>query len=352
MLFPLAEVSIDTILDPEKPGAKDLLAAPLTLPVVAVVTIALALVFAWLVAKLWPRPRVRAFERGDFGVGELDLALLVPLAVVFMALAGILLGGITSMLEPQAIKDAHLAAQEANLTGSAYHAAIEAARAKLSDADIAASAFADHAGKIASALGLILYVPLMLYILRDKRSRLQQETQEPHVARSTLHFAAAKGSILRVFVPFMIWVPLAYALIWLSVAILAVVHPETLDPNHTFNTQPVLKRLMTPSALQWPAAILSAVVAAPLFEEFVFRGVIQGTLRRFMPFPIAVLIPVILFTAVHEIWASPQILVPVAGLGIALGWVYERTGNIWHAVMLHALHNGATLVLASSFGKS
>ena len=110
-------------------------------------------------------------------------------------------------------------------------------------------------------------------------------------------------------------------------------------------------------------ATLSAVVVA-LLEELVFRGVVFGGLRRSWPLWPALLASAALYSVVHFLarvehvgpveWNSGLALLPrmMAGLttaetllpaaltlllgGVALGLAYQRTGNLWFAIGLHA----------------
>jgi membrane protease YdiL (CAAX protease family) len=110
-------------------------------------------------------------------------------------------------------------------------------------------------------------------------------------------------------------------------------------------------------------ATLSAVAVA-LLEELVFRGVVFGALRRVWPLWSALLASAALYSAVHFLarvehlgpvgWtsglallprmlagvATPEAVVPAALTlllgGVALGLAYQRTGNLWFAIGLHA----------------
>jgi membrane protease YdiL (CAAX protease family) len=82
--------------------------------------------------------------------------------------------------------------------------------------------------------------------------------------------------------------------------------------------------------------VVSAGLLAPLAEETFFRGYVQTFLRYSIRRPwLAVLLTAELFALVHPAWTQPQILF----LGICLGYVYERTGNLWVCIVMHALFN-------------
>jgi membrane protease YdiL (CAAX protease family) len=85
-----------------------------------------------------------------------------------------------------------------------------------------------------------------------------------------------------------------------------------------------------------------AVVAAPLFEEFIFRGLVFRGLRRSLPFAAAVVVSAAVFALVHP----PVSVVPVFGLGLAAAFAYERTGSLLAPVLTHMVYNAAILGMA------
>jgi membrane protease YdiL (CAAX protease family) len=55
----------------------------------------------------------------------------------------------------------------------------------------------------------------------------------------------------------------------------------------------------------------------------------------------AVVVASLMFALVHETWMSPMILV----LSLGLGYVYERTGNLWAPILVHAIFNTISTVV-------
>src|SRR5204863_1206493 len=89
--------------------------------------------------------------------------------------------------------------------------------------------------------------------------------------------------------------------------------------------------------------ILGAVAVAPLAEELLFRGHIQTLLRGATRRPwLAVIITSIIFAGIHPTWTIPPIFV----LSLALGYAYERTGNLWLNIFMHAMFNGLETILS------
>ncbi len=80
------------------------------------------------------------------------------------------------------------------------------------------------------------------------------------------------------------------------------------------------------------------------FEELVFRGAVQGTLRRAFRPMVAVVIASTLFGLVHLValvgGGSQLSYVAVAAvLGLVLGYVYEKTANLVVPAVIHGLYN-------------
>lgn len=82
-----------------------------------------------------------------------------------------------------------------------------------------------------------------------------------------------------------------------------------------------------------------AVIAAPLFEEFIFRGLIYGGLRRSMKPVVAALVSAGVFAIVHP----PQSMVPVFVLGFCAALAYERTGALLAPMLAHAVYNAVVV---------
>jgi ABC-2 type transport system permease protein len=96
--------------------------------------------------------------------------------------------------------------------------------------------------------------------------------------------------------------------------------------------------LADPVTVLWIGSL--AVVAAPIFEEFIFRGLIFGGLRRSLGFGAAAVASAAIFAIVHP----PASVVPVFGLGLAAALVYERTRMLAGPMIVHATYNAGVVV--------
>ena len=99
--------------------------------------------------------------------------------------------------------------------------------------------------------------------------------------------------------------------------------------------------------------LLSLVMVAALpalFEEILFRGALQNLLTRWMKNPItAIIVTAILFSAVH---GSALGFLSRIFLGILLGWIYYRSGNLWLSIIGHFVNNGIAILALYSTKKA
>jgi uncharacterized protein len=87
--------------------------------------------------------------------------------------------------------------------------------------------------------------------------------------------------------------------------------------------------------------LLTAAVAAPLFEEYLFRGFLLPSLTRYLSPWQAIVASGFIFAAAH---LSLSELAPLAILGMILGYIYHRTGNLLAPMLLHSLWNGGSML--------
>ncbi|MEH2398346.1 CPBP family intramembrane glutamic endopeptidase [Nostoc sp.] len=85
----------------------------------------------------------------------------------------------------------------------------------------------------------------------------------------------------------------------------------------------------------------TAAIAAPFFEEILFRGFLLPSLTRYLPVWGSILISSLLFAIAH---LSLSEILPLTALGIVLGVVYTRSRNLFAPMLLHSLWNSGTLL--------
>lgn len=92
-----------------------------------------------------------------------------------------------------------------------------------------------------------------------------------------------------------------------------------------------------------PLGIISIVIMAPLMEELLFRGAIQGHLLKIWKNPVwPIVVSSLLFGIVH---GNPAQIPFAFVLGLALGWMYYLTGSIIPSILMHFINNGTAVLL-------
>jgi membrane protease YdiL (CAAX protease family) len=98
--------------------------------------------------------------------------------------------------------------------------------------------------------------------------------------------------------------------------------------------------------------VITAVIAAPIVEEMVFRGVVMRGLRSRLPIVAVVVLQGLLFGAAHvdpvRGVGNIGLVLVLSGVGVAFGVAVALLGRIGPAMVAHALFNGAVLFVVLS----
>lgn len=89
-------------------------------------------------------------------------------------------------------------------------------------------------------------------------------------------------------------------------------------------------------------------VLAPLLEEVMFRGAIQGYMLRNLRSPwLAIAVSALVFGVFHM---NPVQVVYATLLGIIFGWMYYRTGSLMSVIVGHVLNNTMATIMTLALG--
>jgi membrane protease YdiL (CAAX protease family) len=98
--------------------------------------------------------------------------------------------------------------------------------------------------------------------------------------------------------------------------------------------------------------VISAVVAAPIVEEMVFRGVVMRGLRSRMPMAAVVPVQGLLFGVAHVDPARGSgnigLVLVLSGVGVAFGVAVALLGRIGPSIVAHAIFNAVVLLVVLS----
>lgn len=97
---------------------------------------------------------------------------------------------------------------------------------------------------------------------------------------------------------------------------------------------------------QWSLRLLMfffATILTPVFEELVFRGLLQSYLRNigYSPWR-TIFIASIIFSALHPWMHLPALLI----LSVCMGYAYEKSGSLFRSIFIHLFFNASTVAFA------
>ena len=93
--------------------------------------------------------------------------------------------------------------------------------------------------------------------------------------------------------------------------------------------------------LQFAGLFVAVAIAAPIGEEFFFRGFLHNSAKRRLGVFWGTLVSATAFALVH---GGPLMVVAILPMGVILAVLYDRTGSLWVPIIVHAVNNGAAIV--------
>ncbi|MDQ4065245.1 MAG: CPBP family intramembrane metalloprotease [Actinomycetota bacterium] len=139
--------------------------------------------------------------------------------------------------------------------------------------------------------------------------------------------------------PLLLTLPLVVVLMLATYAVLTVTAGVVGDvPTAQEQVAPGETSLL-PADLLW--LLLAGAIAAPLVEEFIFRGLLFPYLRARKGVAFAVIASAALFAVLHFV---PPLIPALFVFGIVQALVAYRLKSIYPAIALHALNNGILLL--------
>ena len=138
------------------------------------------------------------------------------------------------------------------------------------------------------------------------------------------------------------WAVLIFTGIFSTIAAAFVVEPLTaLLPDMPLWLEETMKKMMEKMPL-W-ATLLSVSVFAPLFEEWLCRGlVLRGLLRKMNPFS-AIAVSAAFFAILHM---NPWQAIPAFCLGLLFGYTYYKTGSLKLTMLMHCTNNTMAVIFS------
>jgi len=91
------------------------------------------------------------------------------------------------------------------------------------------------------------------------------------------------------------------------------------------------------------SSFLVVAIFAPIFEEWLCRGmVLRGLLNKMKP-GWAIVVSALFFAVIHM---NPWQALNAFLIGLVMGYIYYKTGSLWLTMLIHFVNNGTSVVMA------
>ncbi len=180
-------------------------------------------------------------------------------------------------------------------------------------------------GKLTVVVSLVIYAAVSAAVLMAARFR--------------------GGPLWRDLIAWRPWHPVRGARAFWTIVVLVILYSLGADAAIAHFSPTFQDLVHMPKELKWVLLFaLLASVFAPITEELLFRGWLYTSLRGVIGVPAGILVTAVLFALAH--WESTHLYaLAVFPVGLALGYIRERTGSIKATMTFHAVYNGIASVL-------
>ncbi|MBO8471134.1 MAG: CPBP family intramembrane metalloprotease [Bacteroidetes bacterium] len=173
----------------------------------------------------------------------------------------------------------------------------------------------------------VMFLPPMWYASYQSR---RNQFFDTGYALDSSHFGNLKGWGMALMVTVVTW-----ACSFITDPVVSVL------PDMPEELKTMFEQMMQDGPL-W-VTVVSTVIFAPIFEEWLCRGmVLRGLLQKVHP-AWAMVISALFFALIH---LNPWQAVPAFVTGILLAYVYYRTGSLKLTILMHAVNNGTSVIIS------
>jgi membrane protease YdiL (CAAX protease family) len=208
-------------------------------------------------------------------------------------------------------------------------------------------------GYLAAFIGVVF----TLSVLPDMARRIRVHRDGARTASAVL---VGVGAFALVF-------PIVMTVGWIASIIARVISGEAPDAvaHETLRLLSDPKAVEVEGSLWWWLTVGSVLIGAPIAEEIVYRGFIQGAIRRAVLWSAqskpgdglrvppsrraawtAILGTSFVFAFMHAGVAETHALFTLFALSVCFGVVCERTGRLIAPILMHVLFNAANIALS------
>lgn len=143
---------------------------------------------------------------------------------------------------------------------------------------------------------------------------------------------------------------IVFPLVNLAAIAMVLIHTQVTGKPHDAVAHATLDTLLDNRSNPWAWGLAGlAIIAAPVFEEVLYRGFLQSALVRLTGRAwLSVIVAAAAFAAMHAVGSTGMAWYAVGAifvLGVGMGAAFERTQSLAAPIVMHVLFNGANVAL-------
>jgi membrane protease YdiL (CAAX protease family) len=177
-------------------------------------------------------------------------------------------------------------------------------------------------GAVTNYVWFVTSVAFVYFIVRRKGAGWRELGLRPPPARESRWFRLLGAVILTLLSAYV--AVIIYGIIARATG-LGFLEPDQQIEDDTYD-----------SSLVVIATGFVVITGAPIAEELLFRGFLFAKLRMHLPFLVAAALSGSLFSFAH---LDTGLVLPFTLVGIALAYIYEKSGTLWGSIGVHFCFN-------------
>ena len=188
--------------------------------------------------------------------------------------------------------------------------------------------------------GILLLIFLYLFCFKTQKETTLQIIKRKHLGQASRGFDAIVGVASWI----LIFPIVSFFASVFDIFIFVVFKVRKIPEQMAIN---FIKSTMSYPFL-FVIALISIIIIAPILEEFLFRGVLQNFLKKYLKRSYAILLTSVIFAFAHFSIAQKLANITILGslfiLSVFLGFLYEKQKSLISPIFLHATFNAISLL--------
>lgn len=181
---------------------------------------------------------------------------------------------------------------------------------------------------------------LSLYLVFQKRGSVLALWKDPQMRASSSYF-------YDILIGFFTWF-ISFPLIVCVNALCELMNRLLFEWEEVDQVAVKFLKLSASSATTVIISIAMIILAAPLIEEFLFRGCIQNWIRKYLGARLAIVLTSIIFSMMHyapsQAKSNFPLIVSLFLFSLYLGFLYEKTKSLVAPIVLHMTFNTISVI--------